>query len=192
MNMTKETDSQRFGGLILAGGKSSRMGADKAELVYKGERLIDHARAVLKELGADPVLVSGREGGLNDPTPGLGPVGGLCALVDEISHKALPKKWLVIPVDMPLLSKETLEPLLKAKEQIAYFVAHPLPAKLNFCASQAPYFDVAKRDMNAGRSVSVRRLITALGGVSIMPTSEIARSLVNVNSPEEWAALNES
>ena len=93
---------------------------------------------------------------------------------------------------MPLLSKDTLEPLLLTEEKIAYFVAHPLPAKLDFCASQAPYFEVAKRDMDAGRSVSVRRLITALGGVSIMPTSEIARSLVNVNSPEEWAALNES
>lgn len=190
--MTQGQSGERFGGLILAGGKSSRMGADKAELIYKGERLIDHAKSILKSLGADPVLVSGREGGLDDPTPGLGPVGGLCALMDEVTYKALPKTWLVIPVDMPLLSESTLEPLLTTEEKIAYFVAHPLPAKLNFCASQAPYFDVAKRDMDAGRSVSVRRLITALGGVSIMPTSEIARSLVNVNSPEEWAALNKS
>ena len=182
----------RFGGLILAGGKSSRMGEDKAELVFKGERLIDHAKTVLASLGADPILVSGRQGGLNDPTPGLGPVGGLCSLMDEVSSKALPKTWLVIPVDMPLLSKETLEPLLRSEDKITYFVAHPLPAKLHFCTSQTPYFNVAKRDMDAGRSVSVRRLITALGGVSIMPTSEIARSLVNVNSPEEWAALNES
>lgn len=183
---------ERFGGLILAGGKSSRMGTDKAELIYKGERLIDRATSVLKDLGADPILVSGREGGLSDPSPGHGPVGGLCALMNEVSEKALPKQWLIIPVDMPLLSKNTLKPLLETSVNVAYYVAHPLPAKLNFCANQAPYFEVAKRDMMAGRSVSVRRLITVLGGVSIMPTSEIARSLVNVNSPEEWAALNES
>ena len=59
--MTREADaSGPLAGVVLAGGKSSRMGEDKAQLVWQGETLLDRARQCLRTAGWDDVLVSGR------------------------------------------------------------------------------------------------------------------------------------
>lgn len=64
-------------GAILAGGKASRFGSDKALAVLRGKRLIDHARDGLAA-HCDEIVIVGREGGVPDaPVPGLGPLGGL-------------------------------------------------------------------------------------------------------------------
>ncbi|CAN5340872.1 molybdenum cofactor guanylyltransferase [soil metagenome] len=64
-------------GAILAGGRSSRFGSDKALAMLRGKPLIDHAREALFSQCGDVVIV-GREGGVADwPAPGMGPLGGL-------------------------------------------------------------------------------------------------------------------
>jgi molybdopterin-guanine dinucleotide biosynthesis protein A len=64
-------------GAILAGGRSSRFGSDKAVATLHGERLIDVARAALAGQ-CDAVAVIGRDGGVPDwPAPSLGPLGGV-------------------------------------------------------------------------------------------------------------------
>ncbi|GGE00968.1 hypothetical protein GCM10011529_04050 [Polymorphobacter glacialis] len=73
----------RLLGAVLAGGKSSRFGSDKALARHQGVALIDHViNALAREAGA--VVVVGRDypnmTGIPDwPNPGLGPLGGLCA-----------------------------------------------------------------------------------------------------------------
>jgi len=70
-------------GAILAGGKSSRFGSDKAFAELRGETLIEHARAALAGL-CDAVIIVGREGGIPDwPAPGLGPLGGIAAALNH-------------------------------------------------------------------------------------------------------------
>lgn len=69
-------------GAILAGGRSSRFGGDKALALYRGRPLIDHVRAAL-ESQCDGLVVCGRSwdglvGVADRPEPGLGPLGGLC------------------------------------------------------------------------------------------------------------------
>lgn len=70
-------------GVVLAGGRSSRFGSDKALAVLGGKRLLDHA---VERLGAwcDDVVVAGRESavakGIPDwPQPDMGPLGGIAA-----------------------------------------------------------------------------------------------------------------
>lgn len=66
-------------GAILAGGKSSRFGADKAVATLNGERLLDLARTALAGQ-CDEVVVVGRAEGIPDwPRPDLGPLGGIAA-----------------------------------------------------------------------------------------------------------------
>ena len=70
-------------GAVIAGGRSSRFGSDKALAPLDGRRLIDHARAGLAAQ-TDAVVVCGRRDGdwlsLPDrPRPGLGPLGGIAA-----------------------------------------------------------------------------------------------------------------
>ncbi len=70
-------------GAIIAGGRSSRFGADKALAMLDGCSLLDHVAGHL-EATCETVVVCGRAWGdrpsIDDrPAPGLGPLGGLCA-----------------------------------------------------------------------------------------------------------------
>ncbi|MCI4590329.1 molybdenum cofactor guanylyltransferase [Sphingobium sp. BYY-5] len=88
-------------GAVLAGGRSSRFGSDKAlARMADGRTLLDHAVAGLSPHVAE-VVICGREGGLADrPGPDLGPLGGLNAAL----HHALRHDFvgvLTTGCDMP-------------------------------------------------------------------------------------------
>lgn len=112
-------------GLILAGGKSQRLGRDKASLDLGGRTLL--ARSVeLARRFCPEVYVSGRDPataavcGLDDcglrwipdETPGLGPIGGIAT-----GLKRLKTALLVLPCDTPLLNAGLLERLVAARNQ---------------------------------------------------------------------------
>ncbi len=85
-------DETRILGAVLAGGRSSRFGSDKAlARMADGRTLIDHAMAGLAPHVAS-VVICGRaydgNGGLSDrPAPDMGPLGGLnAALHHAIYH----------------------------------------------------------------------------------------------------------
>ncbi len=64
-------------GAVLAGGRSSRFGSDKAVATVGGKALIDHVAEALA-VQCDAVVIVGRPGGIPDrPQPGEGPLGGL-------------------------------------------------------------------------------------------------------------------
>lgn len=92
-------------GLVLAGGKSARMGTDKAVLRLQGERLVDRAVRVLQGCCAEVLVASGdgaRLAGLPvpqiaDAMPEAGPLGGLVAGLETAAHDLV----AVIAVDMP-------------------------------------------------------------------------------------------
>lgn len=73
-------------GLVLAGGRSSRMGRDKALLRYEGQRLVDRAIAILGR-HCDAVMVASGDGRRLDVTApqvadavaGAGPLAGIAA-----------------------------------------------------------------------------------------------------------------
>ena len=70
-------------GAIIAGGRSSRFGTDKAQALLDGLALIDHVADAL-DAQCDAVIICGRTWGsrisvADRPGPELGPLGGLCA-----------------------------------------------------------------------------------------------------------------
>jgi molybdopterin-guanine dinucleotide biosynthesis protein A len=92
-------------GFVLAGGRSSRMGADKALLPLCGMPLIAHALGILHQAGLPASiagarsLLSGFASVIPDSDPGQGPLGGICAALASTSAR-----WAVfLPVDLPLL-----------------------------------------------------------------------------------------
>jgi molybdopterin-guanine dinucleotide biosynthesis protein A len=93
-------------GFVLAGGRSSRMGRDKALLAYAGRPLIEHAVTILTGAGLTPHIVGARPDLasyapiVEDLHPGCGPLGGLEAALtfSETELNAF------LPVDLPLLS----------------------------------------------------------------------------------------
>jgi molybdopterin-guanine dinucleotide biosynthesis protein A len=103
-------------GVVLAGGKSSRLGQDKAELLYQGQTMLQRSIDLLQSL-CRQVLVSGRnEPGLlvpaiKDDTPGLGPIGGICTAL-----RVYGGPLLVISCDLPFLNEKTLAELIKTRD----------------------------------------------------------------------------
>jgi molybdopterin-guanine dinucleotide biosynthesis protein A len=95
-----------FSAVILAGGRSSRMGRDKAFLSFKEEPLIQRALRVVREAGADEVLISAREGQdfsdydcpvVIDSRAGEGPLTGIEGVLECAAHPFL----FVQAVDLP-------------------------------------------------------------------------------------------
>lgn len=78
-------------GAVLAGGRSSRFGSDKALAIVDGRALLDHAIMALAGQ-VEEVVVCGRDwpprASIADvPAPGLGPLGGLCGALLEAARR---------------------------------------------------------------------------------------------------------
>lgn len=106
-------------GLILAGGRSSRMGRDKAGLVLpNGSTLIERQAALLKSVGVATLFVSIRPGaagplpeaiGVQDTMAEAGPLAGVAA-----GLRAAPAGLvIVLAVDMPAVEEAHLRRLIE-------------------------------------------------------------------------------
>ncbi len=101
---------------ILAGGLSSRMGRDKASLRLGGKTLIEHQTEKLERIGIRDIMLSGwteRRPGtrtIPDVYPHGGPLSGLHACLRTAIYPAC----LVVSVDLPLISENTLSALISA------------------------------------------------------------------------------
>lgn len=184
---TPGTESQPWTGVVLAGGLSSRMGRDKAQLPWRGQTLLAHACATLQAAGAVRVLVSGDYPGFDcvpDGAPGLGPLGGVASVVAAVPDGPL----VLIPVDMPLLSPALLRQLAAdGRARCVVYRDYILPMRLSVDALSRVLIGRLLADPAAGRSM--RALHATLAGVSIQPKVGAAVELVNCNTPEQWQAV---
>ncbi len=104
---------------LLCGGRSRRMGRDKAMLEHpEGTTLLERAARLLETAIGPPLLLSGDGrrypqfdyAELADPKPDCGPLGGILAAVDDAS----PSPALILAVDMPFVLAEDLAALMAA------------------------------------------------------------------------------
>jgi molybdenum cofactor guanylyltransferase len=101
-------------GFVLAGGRSSRMGRDKALVELAGAPLLWHALRTFREAGLE-ASIAGGQAELADSAPlvadcwpGTGPLGGICSAL-----AASEARWSVfLPIDMPFLPANLLLCLL--------------------------------------------------------------------------------
>ena len=170
-----------IGGLILAGGQSSRMGRDKASLIIDGITLLDRSARVLRAAGAELVAVSGsRPGGIPDRFEAAGPLGGLASAVPFLPDG----RWLVVPVDMPRLCAEALSPLLGVESGAARWGGHPLPMCLDLDDTVRNLIEGLMALPASERSPST--LLARLDAVTLPVDGLDTRWLVNCNTPDEW------
>jgi len=119
-------------GIILAGGKSSRMGSNKALMLYKNQRLIDIAISVVKPL-VNEILVSSNElipnlsnRIISDVFENTGPIGGLYSCLKESNTDIN----LVIPCDVPLVSTSFYSLMLEKIESFDAVIPRHSKGKL--------------------------------------------------------------
>lgn len=167
----------RILGAILAGGRSSRFGSDKAEAMLHGRRLIDWAWDCLRP-NVDTIILCGRPGGIADrPHPDLGPLGGINAALHHARAHGF-DAVISMPCDVPLLPPETIEQLARASTQ--HFIAD-LPVIGRWHPDYADLLDTHLQ----GGDRSVRRWASRIGSVPI----DLATDIDNVNSPDDLARM---
>ena len=84
-------------GAVLAGGRSSRFGSDKALAVLDGRSLLDHASAALRP-HCDALVVVGRGEIADWPRAGMGPLGGIAGALIRAADAGF-DQLLTAPVD---------------------------------------------------------------------------------------------
>jgi molybdopterin-guanine dinucleotide biosynthesis protein A len=84
-------------GAVLAGGRSSRFGSDKALAMLDGRTLLDHASAALRP-HCDALVIVGRGEIADWPRPDMGPLGGIAGALIHAAERGY-DRLLTAPVD---------------------------------------------------------------------------------------------
>jgi molybdopterin-guanine dinucleotide biosynthesis protein A len=190
MRTTTATEPLPCIGVVLAGGRSSRMGRDKAMLPWQGHPLIEHLIAVLHAAGVREVKVSGDRPayhGVTDSVPQAGPIGGIAGIAGSCEDSEL----LIVPVDMPRLQPALLQRLLTTASTAGCvrYADHMLPMRLRLdthCRN-ALHALLAASDP---RARSVRALQERVGVHEIALSADEATQLVDCNTEQTWRELN--
>lgn len=179
---------------VLAGGRSSRMGRDKALLPFHGRPLVEHVAAQARGVTDNITLVGdiSRYTNLGYPViedifPGHGPLSGLHAALTSTRSE-----WnLILACDMPELTAEFLVRLMaqaEAGQAAAVIPVGPDSVPQPLCAAYrrrcAPLITRALENR-------VYKVTEGLAALDIefwpVPHSHYFR---NLNTPEDWAAYS--
>jgi molybdopterin-guanine dinucleotide biosynthesis protein A len=193
------TELTSCAGVVLAGGKSERMGTEKAALPIGGEALLTRIVRRLR-LALPAVYIVGpshltaftpETPVFPDDFPGLGPLGGLSTALTHVSSQHI----FVVGCDMPFVAPALVGAMARyASAQLEADVValrtargvEPLHAVYTTMCALLVQERIAAAD---GRS-----LVALLGGLRVkeLPASIVARydptglSTFNANSPEDW------
>lgn len=178
-------------GLVLAGGKSVRMGTDKGLLDYFGKSQRSYAVEMLEKLNLETFLSVRMEQKIDqknlieDKFLGLGPFGAICSAFLDDPNSA----WLVFATDLPYVDERLMRQLLAERDPSKLATAikgknkkfpEPLitiwepkayPMMLNFLA----------------QGISCPRKVLINTDVKLVEIED--EFLVNVNTPEEFTAV---
>ncbi len=175
-------------GVVLAGGRSRRMGRDKALLEWQGRTLLDHAIARFRDAGFKTVVVSGdrpEHGGLRDLYPDAGPLSGLHA-----AACAFRERWLVaVSVDMPRLPAQWLRLLARQSghADAAHYAGTPLPLAMRTGARTIAALETRLRDPSSSRALY--DWLQAIAAEALPLPAHAGDALMNVNTPSEWETM---
>ena len=182
-------------GLVLAGGRSTRMQRDKATLTYQGRNQLDRAMELLAPRVMQ-AFVSVRPDQREDPAraryaqvvdahAGMGPIAGIAA-AQALKPGAA---WLVLACDLPNLDARTLTHLLAQRDPARVATAYrssrdALPEPL--CAIYEPRSAALILErISAGKDCPRKFLIQSDVLLLDQPHPQ---ALDNINTPEEYRA----
>lgn len=181
---------------ILAGGKSSRMGVDKAFIQLAGETLLERALKLARTMTAE-VRISGDAAKfasygkvVDDVFRGCGPLGGIHA---ALNHTGTDLN-LMLAVDLPFVTSDLLEYLIgQAQASAAMVVVPESGRKLQpLCATyRKPFAEIAEQALRAGK-YKIDPLFSEVGARILEEAEFISAGFSpemfrNLNTPEDLA-----
>ncbi|WP_312512504.1 NTP transferase domain-containing protein [Chryseobacterium culicis] len=195
--ISKETDLPQLNGLVLAGGKSVRMGNPKDKINWHGKEQKYYAADLLAPF-CDEVYISCRQdqlenfnseyNALTDTFLHMGPFGGILSALRSQRDKA----WLVVACDLPLLDKNSLEFLIQSRD--------PEKAATTY---ESPFDGLPEPLITIWEPKSYLLLLNFLGTGNTCPRKVLLNSdtlilkpanpdaLMNVNTPEDMKKAQE-
>lgn len=173
-------------GILLCGGKSQRMGTDKALLELQNQPMV---RYPLKKLEAtcSEILISANDNRLDflgyrvvpDEIKNIGPIGGLYSCLKQSIHELN----FVLACDMPLITGSLLRKMLQMAQ--SYDVVVPL---VNQRAE--PLYGLYHKNIVASikyfidqETYALHKLLSYMNVCYIKPEPEDALELFNINTP---------
>ena len=178
---------REFTGILLCGGKSSRMGRDKYALVYNNKPMYEPALDTLHRF-CDEVLISSNRifpefknyPILHDEISGIGPMGGLytCLKISKTEYN------MVLACDMPLVSGTLMSEMANFKGKFDAIVPmvndrlEPLYAIYNTSILTTIEKQINKLDF------SLLHMFASLN-VHYFNSSVNENELLNINTPAE-------
>lgn len=185
-------------GILLAGGKNSRMKTNKAFLELGGRPLVERSLEVLQATFAE-VIISANEPGLYEGYPvrvvadaklGMGPLAGLAAGLKAASWDIA----FFLACDMPFVLPEPIRYLWQWAETydavvpLGAFGAHPLHAFY-----QRRCLTAIGKNLQAGHyrilDFYQECLVKYVKEEELAVFGDVARILSNVNTPDEWQKI---
>jgi len=196
----------RTAGIVVAGGRSSRMGRSKAWLDWRGRPLLAHVVGIVREAVDGPLVVVGAPGQelpevgaemAADPVEGRGPLQGIATGLAAVGDRA--DAAFVASVDLPLLHPAYVRRVLAllGDHDVLLPVVHghhqPLAAayRVGLAARVVALIDEGRsRPPDLFAVVDTRRVEAAelLAGSELATADPELRSLRGVNTPAEYAA----
>lgn len=189
-------DARSITSYVLAGGHSRRWGRDKKFIEIEGQPLWSRVCQLVESyLPTTPILVgNGLEQAvfhpyliLPDAQAEVGPLGGLVSALRDC-----PSPWsLVLPVDLPLLTRKDLERLAEhldpEVEVIVYQVAEKLVPLPGLYRTKTKEFWERRLQQD---DWSLQSGIKRLRWKSLVVPSDDS-GLFNLNEPEDWSHLSD-
>ncbi len=192
-------------GVVLAGGLSSRMGQNKAQLLRDKKSMLsmlEFSKKMLNDSGIKNIVVSGDNYDVPDKVKQSGPVGGILSVLSKFPQI---KSLLILPVDLPFMTAKALADLrLKGElsQKATYFKDHNIPLYLpnssyvELFLAQAFHGDFVAKNNIRQQEITQQSSAPKKSGPSIrsllkqVPHQEIQSSdaniLFNTNTPEQW------
>jgi molybdopterin-guanine dinucleotide biosynthesis protein A len=191
----------RLSAFVLAGGKSTRMGTDKAFVVLRGRKLVERALELARSVTStvtivgDPAKFACFAPVIEDIFPGCGPLGGIHAALGA-SQTDLN---LILAVDVPFVSAALLHYLVgRAVESPTALVTVPRTGQgwQPLCAIYRRKFrDLAEQSVRAGRyridALFDQKRTQVITGEQLLAAGFSADLFTNVNTPGDLAAATE-
>ena len=183
-------------GAILVGGRSRRMGFDKATLRLGGRPVLPRLADLLGGRLGEVWMVGRPPGDLGLPQclrwhldlrPGCGPLGGIATAL-RVAGGDRPRAVLAVACDMPALGGDALDLLLEQRrpDRPASVLRHPVTGRFEPLAAvyEPQALEGIEKALDGG-ALSVTDWLESAGAHGIDVPASLANQLINVNTPDD-------
>ncbi|WP_299899225.1 molybdenum cofactor guanylyltransferase [uncultured Aquimarina sp.] len=183
MTLSKDTD---ITGIILAGGKSSRMGEEKGLKLHLGKPFISYIIEALETITNKIFIITKNEDYevfgypcISDDFPNLGPVGGIYTGLKN----TLTSQNLILSCDIPFITPSVLQELvLKSDSDYDVITYEKTPLVSLYKSTVLPTFLESIRQ----NRLSLFRTMAALKVKNVPIRNDIRPFLENINTQQQY------